>query len=156
VQGVATAAGCQLVASCDLAVASSLAGFCTPGVDIGLFCTTPAVALTRNVARKHAMDMLLTGETISAEHAARIGLVNRVVPPGTEREQAIKLAREIAAKSAMTVRLGKEAFYRQIDMDLNDAYRFASQVMVENLLRHDAAEGIGAFLDKREPKWEDR
>ncbi|HEY4919673.1 MAG TPA: enoyl-CoA hydratase [Xanthobacteraceae bacterium] len=156
VQGVATAAGCQLVASCDLAVASSLAGFCTPGVDIGLFCTTPAVALTRNVARKHAMDMLLTGETISAEHAARIGLVNRVVSPGTEREQAIKLAREIAAKSAMTVRLGKEAFYRQIDMDLKDAYRFASQVMVDNLLRHDAAEGIGAFLDKREPKWEDR
>ena len=156
VQGVATAAGCQLVASCDLAVASSLAGFCTPGVDIGLFCTTPAVALTRNVARKHAMDMLLTGETISAEHAARIGLVNRVVSPGTEREQAIKLAREIAAKSAMTVRLGKEAFYRQIDMDLKDAYRFASQVMVDNMLRHDAAEGIGAFLDKRDPKWEDR
>jgi len=156
VQGVATAAGCQLVASCDLAVASSLAGFCTPGVDIGLFCTTPAVALSRNVARKHAMDMLLTSETVSAEHAARIGLVNRVVAPGTEREQAIKLAREIAARSAMTVRLGKEAFYRQIDMDLQDAYRFASQVMVDNMLRHDAAEGIGAFLDKREPKWEDR
>jgi enoyl-CoA hydratase/carnithine racemase len=156
VQGVATAAGCQLVASCDLAVASSLAGFCTPGVDIGLFCTTPAVALARNVARKHAMDMLLTGETISAEHAARIGLVNRVVAPGTEREQAIKLARQIAAKSAMTVRLGKEAFYRQIDMDLQDAYRFASQVMVDNMLRHDAAEGIGAFIEKRPPQWEDR
>jgi enoyl-CoA hydratase/carnithine racemase len=156
VQGVATAAGCQLVASCDLAVASSLAGFCTPGVDIGLFCTTPMVALTRNVARKHAMDMLLTGETVSAEHAARIGLVNRVVSPGTEREHAIKLARQIAAKSAMAVRLGKEAFYRQADMSLNDAYRFASQVMVENMLRYDAAEGIGAFLEKRPPVWEDR
>jgi enoyl-CoA hydratase/carnithine racemase len=156
VQGVATAAGCQLVASCDLAVASSLAGFCTPGVDIGLFCTTPMVALTRNVAPKHAMDMLLTGETVSAEHAARIGLVNRVVSPGTEREHAIKLARQIAAKSAMAVRLGKEAFYRQADMSLNDAYRFASQVIVENLLRYDAAEGIGAFLEKRPPVWEDR
>jgi enoyl-CoA hydratase/carnithine racemase len=156
VQGVATAAGCELVASCDLAVASSLAGFCTPGVDIGLFCSTPAVALARNVARKHAMDMLLTGETISAEHAARIGLVNRVVAPGTEREQAIRIAREIAAKSAMTVRLGKEAFYRQVEMNLQDAYRLASQVMVDNMLRHDAAEGIGAFIEKRQPKWEDR
>jgi enoyl-CoA hydratase/carnithine racemase len=156
VQGTATAAGCQLVASCDLAVASSLAGFCTPGVDIGLFCSTPMVALTRNVARKHAMDMLLTGDTVSAEHAARIGLVNRVVSPGTEREHAIKLARQIAAKSAMAVRLGKEAFYRQSEMGLSDAYRFASHVMVENMLRYDAAEGIGAFLEKRPPKWEDR
>jgi enoyl-CoA hydratase/carnithine racemase len=156
VQGVATAAGCQLVASCDLAVASSLAGFCTPGVDIGLFCSTPMVALTRNVARKHAMDMLLTGDTIAAEHAARIGLVNRVVAPGSEREQAIKLARQIAAKSAMTVRLGKEAFYRQIEMGLQDAYRLASQTMIENLLRRDAVEGIDAFLEKRQPKWEDR
>ena len=156
VHGVATAAGCELVASCDLAVASSLAGFCTPGVDIGLFCSTPAVALARNVARKHAMDMLLTGETISAEHAARIGLVNRVVAPGTEREQAIRIAREIAAKSAMTVRLGKEAFYRQVEMNLTDAYRLASQVMVDNMLRHDAAEGIDAFIEKRQPKWEDR
>ena len=156
VQGVATAAGCQLVASCDLAVASSLAGFCTPGVDIGLFCSTPAVALTRNVARKHAMDMLLTGDTVSAEHAARIGLVNRVVPPGGEREEAVKLARKIAQKSAMAVRLGKEAFYRQAEMSLAEAYRFASDVMVDNMLRHDAGEGIGAFLDKRAPKWEDR
>src|SRR6202035_2503419 len=156
VQGVATAAGCQLVASCDLAIASSLAGFCTPGVDIGLFCSTPAVALARNVPRKHAMEMLLTGETVSAEHAARIGLVNRVVAPGTEREEAIKLAREIAKQSAMAVRLGKEAFHRQIEMGLKDAYRFASQVMVENLLRRDAAEGIGAFLEKRPPEWEDR
>jgi enoyl-CoA hydratase/carnithine racemase len=156
VQGVATAAGCQLVASCDLAIASSLAGFCTPGVDIGLFCSTPGVALARNVPRKHAMNMLLTGETVSAEHAARIGLVNRVVSSGAEREEAIKLARRIAQKSAMTVRLGKEAFYRQIEMSLTDAYRHASQVMVENMLRHDAAEGIGAFIEKRQPKWEDR
>lgn len=156
VQGIATAAGCQLVASCDLAVASMRAGFCTPGVDIGLFCSTPMVALTRNVAPKHAMDMLLTGETISAEHAARIGLVNRVVPAGDEREEAIKLARQIAGKSAMTVRLGKEAFYRQSEMGLADAYRLASQVMVENMLRNDAAEGISAFLEKRPPRWEDR
>jgi enoyl-CoA hydratase/carnithine racemase len=156
VQGTATAAGCQLVASCDLAVASSLAGFCTPGVDIGLFCSTPMVPLTRNVARKHAFDMLLTGETVSADHAARIGLVNRVVSPGTEREHALKLAREIAAKSAMAVRLGKETFYRQLEMGLADAYRFASHVMVENMLRHDAAEGISAFLEKRKPVWEDR
>jgi enoyl-CoA hydratase/carnithine racemase len=156
VQGVATAAGCQLVASCDLAVASSVAGFCTPGVDIGLFCSTPGVALARNVPHKHAMEMLLTGESVSAEHAARIGLVNRVVAPGTERESALELARRIATKSAMTVRLGKEAFHRQIEMDLADAYRFASQVMVENMLRRDAAEGIAAFVEKRKPTWEDR
>jgi enoyl-CoA hydratase/carnithine racemase len=156
VQGVATAAGCQLVASCDLAVASSDAGFCTPGVDIGLFCSTPGVALARNVPRKHAMNMLLTGETVSAEHAARVGLINRVVAPGTERDEAITLARQIAQKSAMTVRLGKRAFYAQVEMELEDAYRFAAQVMVENMLRRDAAEGIGAFLEKRAPRWEDR
>jgi enoyl-CoA hydratase/carnithine racemase len=155
VQGVATAAGCQLVASCDLAVASSLAGFCAPGVDIGLFCSTPGVALARNVPRKHAMEMLLTGDTVSAEHAARIGLINRVVAPGSEREHAVELARRIAAKSTMAVRLGKEAFYRQIEMDSKDAYRFASQVMTENMLRRDAAEGIGAFLEKRTPTWND-
>jgi enoyl-CoA hydratase/carnithine racemase len=114
------------------------------------------VALARNVPRKHAMGMLLTGETVSAEQAARIGLINRVVAPGTEREQAIKLARQIAQKSAMTVRIGKEAFFRQVEMNLGDAYRFASQVMVENMLRRDAAEGIGAFLEKRAPAWEDR
>jgi enoyl-CoA hydratase/carnithine racemase len=156
VQGVATAAGCQLVASCDLAVASSLAGFCTPGVDIGLFCSTPMVALTRNVARKQAMEMLLTGDTVGAEHAARIGLVNRVVSPGAEREEAIKLARQIAAKSAMTVRLGKEIFYRQAEMSLADAYRLATHVMVENMLRRDATEGLDAFVEKRRPVWEDR
>ncbi len=156
VQGAASAAGVQLVASCDLAVASSLATFCTPGVNIGLFCSTPMVPLARNVSRKHAMDMLLTGDTISAEEAARIGLVNRVVSPGTEGEHALKLARQIASKSAMAVRLGKEAFYRQMEMSLSDAYRFTSHVMVENMLRYDAAEGIGAFLEKRKPQWEDR
>jgi enoyl-CoA hydratase/carnithine racemase len=156
VQGIATAAGCQLVASCDLAVAARTAKFATPGVNIGLFCSTPMVALSRNVARKHAMEMLLTGEMISAEHAERIGLVNRVVAPGGEREAAIKLAKEIAAKSALTVKIGKEAFYRQAEMPLAEAYKYASEVMVENMLARDAGEGIGAFIEKRQPKWEDR
>jgi enoyl-CoA hydratase/carnithine racemase len=156
VEGVATAAGCQLIASCDLAIASQTARFATPGVHIGLFCTTPSVALSRNVAPKHAMEMLLTGDMLSAEDAFRIGLVNRVVAPGNEREEAVKLARKIAAKSAMTVKMGKEAFYRQIDMNLPDAYRYASQVMVENMMVHDAEEGISAFVEKRTPKWEDR
>jgi len=156
VQGVATAAGCQLVASCDLAVASAAAKFATPGVNIGLFCSTPMVALSRNVARKHAMEMLLTGDMISAEDALRIGLVNRVVAPGTEREEALALGRKIAAKSAHVVKIGKEAFYRQVELGLKDAYRYAAQVMVENMLARDAEEGIDAFVEKREPKWEDR
>jgi enoyl-CoA hydratase/carnithine racemase len=156
VQGIATAAGCQLVASCDLAVASQAAKFATPGVNLGLFCSTPMVALARNVSRKHAMEMLLTGKMISAEHAARIGLVNRVVAPGTEREEALRVAKIIASKSAVTVKIGKEAFYRQLEMPLAGAYKYASEVMVENMLVRDAAEGIGAFIEKREPKWEDR
>jgi len=156
VQGIATAAGCQLVASCDLAVASQAAKFATPGVNLGLFCSTPMVALARNVSRKHAMEMLLTGEMISAEHAARIGLVNRIVAPGTEREEALRIAKIIASKSAVTVKIGKEAFYRQLEMPLAEAYKYASEVMVENMLVRDAAEGIGAFIEKREPKWEDR
>ena len=156
VQGAATAAGCQLVATCDLAVASAAAGFCTPGVNIGLFCSTPMVALSRDVSRKHAMEMLLTGDTISADEAKRIGLVNRVVARGQEREEAIALARKIASKSAATVKLGKEAFYAQNEMNLADAYRYASRVMTENMMMHDAAEGIGAFLEKRNPAWEDR
>ena len=156
VQGIATAAGCQLVASCDLAVASHAAKFATPGVNLGLFCSTPMVALARNVSRKHAMEMLLTGEMISAEHAARIGLVNRIVAPGTEREEALRIAKIIASKSAVTVKIGKEAFYRQLEMPLAEAYKYASEVMVENMLVRDAAEGIGAFIEKREPKWEDR
>jgi enoyl-CoA hydratase/carnithine racemase len=156
VQGVATAAGCQLVASCDLAVASVAAKFATPGVNIGLFCSTPMVALSRNVARKHAMEMLVTGDMISAQEALRIGLVNRVVAPGTEREEALTLGRKIAAKSAHIVKIGKEAFYRQIELGLKDAYRYTAEVMVENMLARDAEEGIDAFVEKREPKWEDR
>jgi enoyl-CoA hydratase/carnithine racemase len=156
VQGVATAAGCQLVASCDLAVASAAAKFATPGVNVGLFCSTPMVALSRNVARKHAMEMLLTGDMVSAEDALRIGLVNRVVAPGTEREEALALGRKIAAKSAHVVKIGKEAFYRQFELGLKDAYRYAAEVMVENMLAHDAEEGINAFVEKREPKWKDR
>jgi enoyl-CoA hydratase/carnithine racemase len=156
VQGTATAAGCQLVASCDLAVASRDAKFATPGVNIGLFCSTPMVALSRNVSRKHAMEMLLTGEMISAEEAARIGLVNHVVAPDTEREEALALAKKITAKSALTLKIGKEAFYRQIEMPLADAYKYASKVMVENMLARDAEEGISAFIEKRAPKWEDR
>jgi enoyl-CoA hydratase/carnithine racemase len=156
VQGVATAAGCQLVASCDLSVASAAAKFATPGVNVGLFCSTPMVALSRNVARKHAMEMLLTGDMISAEDALRIGLVNRVVAPGTEREEALALGRKIAAKSAHVVKIGKEAFYRQVELGLKDAYSYAAEVMVENMLARDAEEGIDAFIEKREPKWEDR
>jgi enoyl-CoA hydratase/carnithine racemase len=156
VQATATAAGCQLVASCDLAVASRAAKFATPGVNIGLFCSTPMVALSRNVSRKHAMEMLLTGELISAEDAARIGLVNHVVAPGAERGAALNLAKKITAKSALTLKIGKEAFYRQIEMPLAEAYKYASEVMVENMLARDAEEGISAFIEKRPAKWEDR
>ncbi len=156
VHATATAAGCQLVASCDLAVASHAAKFATPGVNIGLFCSTPMVALSRNVSRKAAMEMLLTGELISAEEAARIGLVNHVVAAGHERAETLKLAEKIAAKSALTVKIGKEAFYRQAEMSLADAYKYASDVMVENMLARDAEEGVSAFIDKREPKWQDR
>ena len=156
VQGVATAAGCQLVASCDLAVASQAATFATPGVDIGLFCSTPMVALSRNVPRKQAMEMLLTGEPVSATTARDIGLVNRVVAAGAERDAAIELAERVALKSAYTVKLGKAAFYRQAEMSLADAYRYAAEVMTENMMARDAEEGIGAFIEKREPKWEDK
>jgi enoyl-CoA hydratase/carnithine racemase len=156
VHATATAAGCQLVASCDLAVASPAAKFATPGVNIGLFCSTPMVALSRNVSRKHAMEMLLTGELIAAEEAARIGLINHVVASGKERAEALKLAEKIAAKSALTVKIGKEAFYRQAEMPLADAYKYASEVMVENMLARDAEEGISAFIEKRAPNWQDR
>jgi enoyl-CoA hydratase/carnithine racemase len=156
VHATATAAGCQLVASCDLAVASTAARFATPGVNIGLFCSTPMVALSRNVSRKHAMEMLLTGDLISAEDAARIGLVNRVVAAGSEREEALALARRIAAKSSHVVKIGKEAFSRQAELDLAAAYAYASNVMVENMLARDAEEGIAAFVEKRPPTWEDR
>ena len=156
VQGIATAAGCQLVASCDLAIASEAASFATPGVDIGLFCSTPMVALSRNVPRKQAMEMLLTGEPIPAERARDIGLINRVVPAGTECDAAIALAQKVALKSAYTIKLGKAAFYRQAEMNLADAYRFAAEVMTENMMARDAEEGIGAFIDKREPTWQDK
>jgi enoyl-CoA hydratase/carnithine racemase len=156
VEATATAAGCQLVATCDLAVASTTAKFCTPGVQIGLFCSTPMVALSRNVARKHALEMLLTGNMMSAEDAYRMGLVNRVVEPGQAREEALKLARKIAATSAAAVKFGKEAFYRQLEMGVADAYDHATEVMVQNMMARDAEEGISAFVEKRAPTWEDR
>jgi len=156
VHATATAAGCQLVASCDLAVAAHTAKFATPGVNIGLFCSTPMVALSRNVSHKAAMEMLLTGDLIPADHAERIGLVNRVVATGHERAEALQLAEKIAGKSTLTVKIGKEAFYRQAEMPLAEAYKYASEVMVENMLARDAEEGISAFIEKRDPKWQDR
>jgi enoyl-CoA hydratase/carnithine racemase len=153
VQGVATAAGCQLVASCDLAVASDAARFATPGVNIGLFCSTPMVALSRNVARKAAMEMLLTGEMIDAQESRRIGLVNRVVAVEALAGETMALAQLIASKPRATVKTGKEAFYRQLEMPLAEAYDYASRVMAENMLHAEAGEGIGAFLEKREPIW---
>ncbi len=156
VQGTATAAGCQLVASCDLAVASAEAKFGVSGINAGLFCSTPMVALSRNVARKHAMEMLLTGDLMSAEHALRIGLVNQIVPAGEELDAASTLARKVAAKSSHVVKIGKQAFYRQLEMGLEDAYRMTAQVMVENMLARDGEEGMTAFIEKRPPAWEDR
>jgi enoyl-CoA hydratase/carnithine racemase len=153
VNGVATAAGCQLVATCDLAVASVDACFATPGVNIGLFCSTPMVALSRNLSRKAAMEMLLLGEMVGAEDAKAIGLVNRVVPADRVVNEAVELGRKIAEKPKATLKIGKEAFYRQLEMPLAEAYAYASSVMVENMLHAEAEEGIGAFLDKREPHW---
>jgi enoyl-CoA hydratase/carnithine racemase len=153
VNGIATAAGCQLVASCDLAVTAVDARFATPGVNIGLFCSTPMVALSRNVSRKGAMEMLLLGEMIGAEEAYRLGLVNRVVEADRVVNEAVEFGRQIASKPARTLLIGKEAFYKQLDMPLDDAYRYAAQVMVENMLDAEAEEGIGAFIDKREPNW---
>ena len=153
VQGTATAAGCQLVATCDLAVAAEEAQFCTPGVNIGLFCSTPMVALTRNVPTKRAMEMLLLGELIDAERASQWGLVNRVAPAAAVRDVALGLARQIAAKSPLTVAIGKRAFYDQSQLPVGEAYALAARVMVENLLARDAAEGISAFIDKRPPEW---
>ncbi len=155
VNGVATAAGCQLVASCDLAIASEEARFATPGVNIGLFCSTPMVALSRNVHRKHAMELLLTGEMIEPTHAREIGLVNRVVPKQYLGQVVQKYAETIAGKSAFTVKIGKEAFYRQAEMPLAEAYDHTARVMVENMMARDAEEGIGAFIDKRTPEWKD-
>jgi enoyl-CoA hydratase/carnithine racemase len=156
VTGVATAAGCQLVASCDLAVAADTAQFSTPGVHIGLFCSTPMVALSRNVSNKHAMEMLLTGDMTSAHRAAEIGLVNRTVAPEALREATMEMARKVASKSSMTLATGKRAFYAQREMALPEAYDYAARVMVENMLARDAEEGIGAFIEKRAPQWQDQ
>jgi enoyl-CoA hydratase/carnithine racemase len=153
VQGIATAAGCQLVATCDLAVASDQAAFATPGVKIGLFCTTPMVALSRAIGRKRALQMLLTGEMVDPVTAADWGLVNLVVPPGELAEATKKLATQIAKASPLTVALGKEAFYAQIDLDQPKAYAYAKEVMSMNSMAVDAQEGISAFLGKREPCW---
>jgi len=153
VEGVATAAGCQLVAACDLAVAGENARFATPGVNIGLFCSTPLVAIGRAIAPKHAMEMALTGTLYGARDADRFGLVNRVVPAGAAYDEAMKLARAIAARSAATIAIGKKAFHAQRDLDLAGAYEVASKAMVQNLLHEDSEEGIGAFLERREPRW---
>src|SRR5690606_21144589 len=153
VDGIATAAGCQIVASCDLAIATDRSRFGVNGIDVGLFCTTPAVALSRKVKPKHAMEMLLTGEMIDAATAREFGLVNRVVPPEYLGQIVGKYADTIAAKSPTAVRMGKEAFYRQAEMGLADAYDYAAGVMVENMLARDAVEGIDAFIGKRKPQW---
>ena len=156
VTGIATAAGCQLVASCDLAIAADSAQFSTPGVHIGLFCSTPMVALSRTVAPKHAMEMLLTGDMTSAARAAEIGLINKAVPPEDLRQATQALAARIASKSGMTLAVGKRAFHEQRQMPLAQAYDHASDVMVRNMLARDAQEGIGAFIEKRAPEWQDR
>ncbi len=153
VQGIATAAGCQLVATCDLAIASEAAGFATPGVNIGLFCTTPMVAVSRAIGRKRALEMLLTGKLVDAFTAAEWGLINRVVPADELEAETRRLAAEIAQSSDFTVALGKQAFYRQVDLDQPDAYRYATDVMSMNSLAEDAREGISAFLEKRPAQW---
>jgi enoyl-CoA hydratase/carnithine racemase len=153
VEGTATAAGCQLVATCDLAVAADTAKFCTPGVNIGLFCSTPMVALSRNVPRKFAMEMLLLGEMMAAAEAAAYGLVNRVVPADKVLDEAMAMANRIASRSPAAAEIGKRAFYAQIELGVAEAYTYASEVMVHNMLVADAEEGIGAFLEKREPSW---
>ena len=155
IDGIATAAGCQLVASCDLAVASETAQFCTPGVHIGLFCSTPMVALSRNLANKHAMEMLLIGDMVPATRAAELALINQVVPSSELRSASLALAKKIATKSSLTVATGKLAFYQQKEMDLVAAYNYASEIMVQNMLAHDAEEGIAAFIEKRAPDWRD-
>ena len=154
VEGVATAAGCQLVAACDLAIAGQGARFATPGVNMGLFCSTPLVAIARSVSRKHAMEMAWTGALYSADEAERFGLINRVVPAGQALTRAQAMATAMATSSAKTLAIGKKTFYEQVELNLNDAYALASRAMVENLLLSDAAEGIDAFLEKRPPQWE--
>lgn len=155
VDGIATAAGCQLVASCDLAISSSTAKFATPGVNIGLFCSTPMVALSRNVSKKEAMKMLLTGDMIDAVEAKRISLINDYVSEDKLEELVNNLALKISKKSSMTVKIGKEAFYKQAEMSLSDAYAYTSVVMAQNTLNDDAKEGISSFIEKRDPSWQD-
>lgn len=154
VEGTATAAGCQLVATCDLAVADPAATFCTPGVHIGLFCSTPMVALSRNVSNKHAMEMLLLGEAVSANRAAELGLVNRVAASGGAIDGARDMANVIASKSRVTLGIGKRAFYEQREMSLSAAYDYAADVMTRNMMERDAREGIAAFVEKRRPDWQ--
>jgi len=156
VHGIATAAGCQLVASCDLAVADQETRFGTPGVNIGLFCSTPMVALSRAVPRKQAMEMLLTGDMIGAEEAIGFGLINRAAPADALEETTLALARKVVSKSPLTLKIGKEAFYRQIEYGLVEAYAYASEVMATNMLARDAEEGIDAFINKRKPEWQGR
>lgn len=153
VQGMATAAGCQLVSACDLAIASDNVQFCTPGVNIGNFCTTPLVGIGRNMHRKHAMELALTGDMFSADDAIRFGLINRAVPAARLRDATTELAQKIAMKSAQGIRFGKKAFYQQIDMPIEEAFKYATEVMVQGTLSPDSAEGTRAFLEKREPEW---
>jgi enoyl-CoA hydratase/carnithine racemase len=156
VTGIATAAGCQLVASCDLAYAAETSKFSTPGVHIGLFCSTPMVALSRNLSNKHAMEMLLTGEMLAAQRAAEIGLINRSVSAEDLTETTMAVASTIASKSSMTLTTGKKAFYTQRQMPLAEAYNYASRIMVENMMKYDAEEGINAFIEKRPASWQNR
>lgn len=153
VTGIAAAAGCQLVASCDLAVASEQSSFMTPGVNIGLFCSTPMVAVSRNISRKKIMEMLLTGEKLNSQDAIQFGLINYSVPQEQLRNKTMNLAKLIASKPSSTVKIGKEAFYRQVEMPINEAYNYTSEVMTSNMMEIDAQEGINAFLDKRHPNW---
>ena len=156
VQGIATAAGCQLVATCDLAVATEDATFATPGVHIGLFCSTPMVALSRNVGRKEAMEMLILGEPVNAARAKEIGLVNAVVHATKLDAKILEMTYKITSKSSLTIATGKEAFYRQLENGVEDAYVYASEVMVQNMMAEDAEEGMSAFIDKRQPVWRGR
>ena len=156
VNGIATAAGCQLVASCDLAVSSDSSKFATPGVNIGLFCSTPMVALSRNVSQKNSMKMLLTGDTISANEAKRISLINDCVPEEQLTKLVMELAEKISKKSQEVLKIGKEAFYKQSQLNIEDAYEYTSKVMTKNMMIDDAFEGINAFLEKRNPKWKNK
>ena len=156
VHGAAFAAGCQLVASCDLAISSDDAIFATPGVNIGLFCSTPMVAVSRKVNRKRTMKMLLTGDSINANHAKEIGLINDHFPISRLEDEVLNLAKKIASKSNLTIKIGKKAFYKQLEMPLNRAYNYTSKVMTENAMYLDAQEGISAFLEKRKPNWKNK